>query len=173
VQHAAERERFVAEELAAANGSNKLVASGCLSSPATQFALIRHAIPFCCTDFRTHYRVARRLEKTVASTVPCDGSLTYSQIGAGRAFRQTDSGEGGLSTENLVNLLRRVSRTSIGKIDSRIGELRTLRRRLQTDDDRIEPDIVKHAELSQQVMRLTTIISDSVKKRLRASGASR
>jgi hypothetical protein len=61
----------------------------------------------------------------------------------------------------------------MGEIDSLIGELRALRRRLQTDDDRIEPDIVKHAELSQQVMRLTTIISDSVKKRLRASGASR
>jgi hypothetical protein len=39
-----------------------------------------------------------------------------------------------------------------------------LRRKLQTDGDRIERDIAKHAELSQQVMQLTTIISDSVKK---------
>jgi hypothetical protein len=35
---------------------------------------------------------------------------------------------------------------------------------LQTDGDRIQREIAEHAELSQQVMQLTTIISDSVKK---------
>ena len=48
------------------------------------------------------------------------------------AFRQTKSGDGELSAENLGNLLRRVSKTSIGEIDNLIGELQTLRRKLQT-----------------------------------------
>jgi hypothetical protein len=86
------------------------------------------------------------------------------------AFRQTKSGDGELSAENLGNLLRRVSKTSIGEIDNLIGELQTLRRKLQTDGDRIQHDIAEYAELSQQVMQLTTIISDSVKKLPRGPG---
>ena len=35
---------------------------------------------------------------------------------------------------------------------------------LQTDGERIQRDIAEYAELSQQVMQLTTIISDSVEK---------
>jgi hypothetical protein len=80
------------------------------------------------------------------------------------AFRQTKSGDGELSGENLGDLLRRVSKTSISEVDNLIGEIQTLRRKLQTDGDRIQRDIAKYAELSQQVMQLTTIISDSVKK---------
>jgi hypothetical protein len=48
-----------------------------------------------------------------------------------------------------------------------------LHKKLQTDGDRIQRDIAEHAELSQQVMQLTNIISDSVKKLPRASGISR
>jgi hypothetical protein len=80
------------------------------------------------------------------------------------AFRQTKGGDGELSGENLGDLLRRVSKTSISEVDNLIGELQTLRRKLQTDGDRIQRDIAKYAELSQQVMQLTMIISDSVKK---------
>jgi hypothetical protein len=80
------------------------------------------------------------------------------------AFRQTKSGDGELSGENLGDLLRRVSKTSISEVDNLIGELQTLRRKLQTDGDRIQRDIAQYAELSQQVMQLTAIISDSVNK---------
>jgi hypothetical protein len=52
----------------------------------------------------------------------------------------------------------------VGEIDGLLSELQTLRRKLQTDGNRIQRDIVEHAELSQQVMQLTKIISDSVKK---------
>jgi hypothetical protein len=58
----------------------------------------------------------------------------------------------------------------MGEIDNLISELQTLRRKLQTDGDRIQRDIAKFAELSQQVMQLTTIISDSVKKLPGGSG---
>jgi hypothetical protein len=39
-----------------------------------------------------------------------------------------------------------------------------LRKKLQSDGERIQNDIARYAELSQQVMQLTTIISDNVKK---------
>jgi hypothetical protein len=91
----------------------------------------------------------------------------------GAVFRQTESGDGETSAGNLGNLLRWVSKTSMDEIDSLVAELQTLRRKLQTDGDRMERDIAEHAELSQQVMQLTTIISDSVKKLPGVSGASR
>jgi hypothetical protein len=69
-----------------------------------------------------------------------------------------------MSGEHLATLLRQVSKTSIGEIDGLIVELRTLHKKLQTDGDRIQRDIAEHAELSQQVMQLTKIISDSVRK---------
>jgi hypothetical protein len=43
---------------------------------------------------------------------------------------------------------------------------------LSTDGERIQSDIAKHAELNQQVMQLTTIITDSVKKLPGASAIS-
>ena len=52
----------------------------------------------------------------------------------------------------------------MGEIKSLIVELKTLHKKLQTDGDRIQRDIAEHAELNQQVMQLTNIISDSVKK---------
>ena len=78
--------------------------------------------------------------------------------------RQTESSDGEVSGEHLGTLLRQVSKTSVGEIDGLLGELQTLRTKLQTDGDRIQRDIAEHAELSQQVMQLTKIISDSVKK---------
>jgi hypothetical protein len=78
--------------------------------------------------------------------------------------RQPESSDGDMSGEHLGTLLRQVSKTSVGEIDGLLSELQTLRRKLQTDGDRIQRDIAEHAELSQQVMQLTNIISDSVKK---------
>ena len=79
-------------------------------------------------------------------------------------LRQTENGDGQRSGEHLGTLLRQVSKASMGEIESLIVELKTLHKKLQTDGDRIQRDIAEHAELSQQVMQLTKIISDSVKK---------
>jgi hypothetical protein len=68
-----------------------------------------------------------------------------------------------MSGEHLGTLLRQVSKTSIGEIDSLIAELKMLHKKLQSDGDRIQNDIARYTELSQQVMQLTKIISDSVK----------
>jgi hypothetical protein len=78
--------------------------------------------------------------------------------------RQTESSDGEMSGEHLGTLLRKVSKCSMGEIESLIVELKTLHKKLQTDGDRIQRDIEEHAELSHQVMQLTKIISDSVKK---------
>ena len=78
--------------------------------------------------------------------------------------QQTESNDGETSGEHLGTLLRQMSKTSIGEIDSLIVELKTLHKKLEPDGDRIQRDIADHAELSQQVVQLTKIISDSVKK---------
>jgi hypothetical protein len=77
---------------------------------------------------------------------------------------QTESSDGEMPGQHLGTLLGQVSNTSIGEIDSLISELQTLRRKLRTDGERIQRDIRDYAELSQQVMQLTTIISESVGK---------
>jgi len=119
---------------------------------------------------------------TIAEPVaPAEDELLESEIGrkipklarTGVSFRQTESGDGESAAENLGNLLRQVSKPSIGEIDNLISELQTLRKKLQTDGDRIERDIAKYAVLNQHVMQLTTIISDSVKKLPWASAITR
>jgi hypothetical protein len=106
------------------------------------------------------------LETEIARNIP-----TVPRTGA--VFRRTDNGGGEGSAESLGDRLRQISRLSMGEIDSLISELQTLRGKLQSDGERIERDIAKYAELNQQVMQLTTIISDSVKKLPGVSGITR
>jgi di/tripeptidase len=73
-----------------------------------------------------------------------------------------ESNDGEKSVGNLSDLLGRVSKNSKNEIDSLIGELQRLRRKLQTDGDRIRREVEEYHALSQQVMQLTSIISDSV-----------
>ena len=94
-----------------------------------------------------------------------DDKLLESEIGrnipkfarTGTSFRQTENGDWEPAAENLGNLLRRVSKASVGEIDNLISELQTLRRKLQTDGERIQRDIMEYAELSQRVMQLTKV----------------
>ena len=80
------------------------------------------------------------------------------------AFRQPENGDGETSATDLGMLLRRVSEGSTREIDGLINELHALRKKLETDGNRIQSDIVRYAELSQGVMQLTAIISDNVKQ---------
>jgi hypothetical protein len=68
------------------------------------------------------------------------------------------------SPEQLSATLRRISKISISEVSQLINELQILQRRLETDGARIERDIQAYAGLSQQVMQITSIITDSVKK---------
>jgi hypothetical protein len=87
-------------------------------------------------------------------------TLAHSSV----AFRQGESGNGEMTANNLSALLRRVSGTSTREIDTLIGDLRDLREKLRSDGDRIHREIVDYAALSQQVMQLSKIISESVKR---------
>jgi hypothetical protein len=75
--------------------------------------------------------------------------------------RQPDS-DSENATRNLSDLLRRVSVNSAGEIDNLINELRLLRERLVADGNRVERDIVEYAALSQSVIEMTKIITESM-----------
>ena len=83
---------------------------------------------------------------------------------AGLVFSPGDNSNSDVTTNNLSALLRRVSGNSTREIDTLIGDLRDLREKLRSDGDRIHRDIVEYAALSQQVMQLSKIISESVKR---------
>jgi hypothetical protein len=78
--------------------------------------------------------------------------------------RQIGISDDQTSANNLGILVRRVSASSTRQIENLVGELQTLGKKLHTDGDRIQRDIEEYAVLNQQVMQLTAIIFDSVKK---------
>ena len=83
------------------------------------------------------------------------------RISTGVVFRRGDNSNSDATTNSLSALLRRVSGNS----------MRDLREKLRSDGDRIDRDIVEYAALSQQVMQLSKIISESVKRLPDAPGA--
>jgi hypothetical protein len=101
--------------------------------------------------------VDQSLEKDIGASIH---ALTRSS----GAYRRPENGNGEMSGDNLATLLRRVSEASTREVEGLIDELHGLRKKLESDGERIQSDIAKYAELSQGVMQLTTIISDNVKK---------
>lgn len=89
---------------------------------------------------------------------------------SGAVFRQSENSNTDATTSSLSALLRRVSGNSTREIDTLIGDLRDLREKLRSDGERIHRDIVEYAALSQQVMQLSKIISESVKRLPEAPG---
>jgi hypothetical protein len=85
-------------------------------------------------------------------------------IDALTTFHRPENGNGETSGKNLGALLRQVSDAPTREIESLIDELHGLRKKLESDGERIQSDISRYRELSQGVMQLTTIISGSVKK---------
>ena len=102
-------------------------------------------------------------EETMTTSKPFDPSSLL--VGPfSRDIIDANSNDGEKSAgNNLSDSLGQVSKTSISEIDNLISELQTLRRKLQTDGDRIQREIEEYHALSQQVMQLTGIISDSVR----------
>jgi hypothetical protein len=77
---------------------------------------------------------------------------------------QVENANDETSSSDLGTLLRRVAETSTHEVEVLINELHGLRRTLVSDGNRIQSDIERYAELSQGVMQLAAIISDSVKE---------
>jgi len=102
------------------------------------------------------------IEKTLE--VEIAGNIQELARGSNTVFRQAEGADAEISTENLAGLLRRVSEGSTREVDNLISDLQALRRKLNSDGNRIQREITEYSELSQQVMQLTNIISESVKK---------
>ncbi len=81
----------------------------------------------------------------------------------GATFRQPEGGDDETST-SLRNLLGQVSETSAREVDNLIDELHRVREKLRDDGYRIQTEIEEYAALSQQVKKLTEIISESLQK---------
>jgi hypothetical protein len=88
--------------------------------------------------------------------------MTTSELPLGPVSLQLAESNDGEKSGGLGDLLDQVSKNSVGELDGLIGELRRLRGKLEADGDRIKRDIQQYETLSQQVMQLTKIISDSV-----------
>jgi hypothetical protein len=99
------------------------------------------------------------LEKSAEREV--EGNIRELVRGDSGAFRQAD-GDSETTANNLSALLRRVSGNSTVEIDKLISELRMLREKLLADGDRVERDIVEYAALSQSVIQMTKIITESM-----------
>jgi hypothetical protein len=84
--------------------------------------------------------------------------------GTSAVFRPGEASDVEMSPDSLAGLLRQVSEASTREIENLTGDLQALRKKLHTDGDRIQRDIAEYGELAQQVMQLTKIISESVKK---------
>jgi chemotaxis protein histidine kinase CheA len=73
-----------------------------------------------------------------------------------------------MPTENLSELLGRVSNHSTGQIDNLVGDFQQLREKLRTDGERIQREVEEYNTQSEMVMQMTKTISESVEK-VRAS----
>ena len=91
-------------------------------------------------------------------------SVAVMRFATGVARDQAESGDVKTSADDLAALLHRLSDVSTHEIEKLIDELQALRKQLENAGNRIQRDIAEYAELSQQIMQLTAIISDSVKK---------
>jgi vacuolar-type H+-ATPase subunit I/STV1 len=85
-----------------------------------------------------------------------------------RPARVAEREDDQMPTENLSELLGRVSNNSTSQIDDLVGDFGRLKERLRTDGERIQREIEEYKALSDQVMQMTKTISESVEK-VRAS----
>jgi hypothetical protein len=108
-----------------------------------------------------------------SSEVEAVGNIHELSRGSSAVLRQGEPSDAETSPDNLAELLRRVAEASTREVDSLIGDLQALRRKLNIDSNRIQREIAEYSELSQQVMQLTNIISESVKKLPTAPGINR
>jgi hypothetical protein len=82
----------------------------------------------------------------------------------GAARRQPEDIDYEISANNLSTLMRRALGAPMREIDNLISEFEVLRKKLQSDANRIQGEIVEYVELSQRVSRITAIIHETVKK---------
>src|SRR5215212_897658 len=77
------------------------------------------------------------------------------------------------TVNNVNSLIQRVAGTSLAEIENLIGELETLRDLLHAEGQRVQREISGYAQLSQQAMKSTRMISDNVTQWKRAADGLR
>jgi hypothetical protein len=105
-------------------------------------------------------REAEKFEKSEDTEVEGKIRELIRRDGADLRVRADHDSE--MIANNVGSLLLRVSGTSTREIDNLINELQALRGKLQEDGNRVQREIVEFASLSQSIMQLTRIISESV-----------
>jgi hypothetical protein len=78
------------------------------------------------------------------------------------SVRQQPENDGEVVANNISSLLQRVSGSSVQEIERLIGELQTLRDRLQSEGARVQREIIHYANLSQAAMQSTKTIAESL-----------
>jgi len=66
------------------------------------------------------------------------------------------------ASEQTATLIRRFALESTREIDRLIDDLQKLRQKLELEGNRVERDIADYVSLSQSVVQLTQIVSDSM-----------
>lgn len=82
-------------------------------------------------------------------------------IAAGTAAPALDA-SAEATVSNVNSLIQRVAGTSLAEIENLIGELEALRDLLHAEGQRVQREISGYAQLSQQAMKSTRMISDNV-----------
>jgi hypothetical protein len=77
-------------------------------------------------------------------------------------LRRQPGNNGKIVADNVSSLLHRVSINSTQEVDRLIGELKTLRDRLEQEGERVQREIVAYAGLSEAAMRSTKLIAESL-----------
>jgi hypothetical protein len=112
-------------------------------------------------------RNSTAIEKALGLTA-VNNALKFDTKINGAERVQVDDATQDLSAKNELNAdgvslyLKHVSASSCSEIDSLISDLRGLREKLVSDGSRLEHDVVEFATLTQSVVRLTEVVSDSV-----------
>ena len=100
----------------------------------------------------------------IAKSLEAEIGRNIHELKRSSAVSQPASAEHEMTGDNLGALFRRMAKLSMSEVESLIDELHRLRKKLEADGDLIERAIARHAEQSQGVMQLTTIIGDNVKR---------
>ena len=79
-------------------------------------------------------------------------------------IRQGENVDGEMSVAQFSRLLDSISGSSKREIDALISELQTLRKKLETGGRRLQNDLTEYTSLNREVMQLTKVISEGVRK---------
>ena len=102
--------------------------------------------------------------KDKSSEPELEGNIRTIVWDSASARKAVEGEDDQMSPGDLAASLREISRVSIDEVDLLIHELQTLRRKLQTERERIERDITEYTTLSSQASQLTKIVVDGVKQ---------